>query len=278
MIHSPINQCIYCGSMTNLTDEHIFPYGLGGDDVLPKASCKKCAEITGGFEQDVLRGLWWLTRALLSFPSRRPKEMPSTFTIQAETKDGKNIEIVLTENEKFSVAGFPEYASPIFLAPREFAPGIVMTGHRIVGFGNSLEELAKKYNLKSISGTINYKGTSFARMLAKIAYGVAVARFGIESFEEIYVTDCILNKKDDVGVWVGGDYVEIPQPQLEAEKKGRNAASIGLDKDRNILVRIRLFSFSPYSPGYIIVVGKLLRGISVEKSGKVAETFSKANY
>src|ERR1035437_15156 len=126
MIHSPTNKCIYCGSTTNLTDEHIFPYGLGGGDVLPKASCKKCAEITGGFEQDVLRGLWWLTRAILNFPSRRPKEMPSTFTIKGETKDGKEIEITLNEDERFAVAGFPEYAPPTFFAPRNFTPGIIM--------------------------------------------------------------------------------------------------------------------------------------------------------
>ncbi len=36
----PIGRCIYCGGRKGLLDEHIIPYGLGGNLVLPEASCK----------------------------------------------------------------------------------------------------------------------------------------------------------------------------------------------------------------------------------------------
>lgn len=275
MVHDPVGKCIYCDSTSDLSDEHIFAYGLGGDEILPKASCRACAKITGSFERDVLRGLWWLVRAVLGFPTRHPKDMPKEFKIDVETKDGISKEIILSEAEKFGVAGFLEYAPPAILAPRPFTPGILITGHRMIGFGNSLEEIAKKYNLASISGSITYKGTSLARMLAKIALGVAVARFGLDNLEEIYVRDCILNKKDDVGMWVGSDYWLAPREQLEQEGKSRHASSIGVDEHRNVQVRIRLFSFSPYSPAYLVVVGRLRPNTSLEKRGTVAKAFSR---
>lgn len=275
MIHDPVGRCIYCDATSGLSDEHIFAYGLGGDDVLPKASCPSCAKVTAAFEQNVLRGLWWLTRAVLKFPTRRQKDMPTEFKISVETKDGVKKELFLSENEKFAVAGFPEYASPAFLAPRTFASGILMTGHRMIGFGNSIEDIAKKYNLASINGSISYNGTSFARMLAKIALGVAVARFGLNNFEEIYVRDCILNKKDDVGVWVGGDSWVAPDEYLKQEGKSRHASSLGVDGDGNVHVRVRLFSFSPFSPAYLVVVGRLRSGVSTEKRGSVAKAFSR---
>lgn len=43
----------------------------------------------------------------------------------------------------------------------------------------------------------------FARMLAKIALGLAVAKFGISGFEPL-VRDLILNKPEEYGHWVGG--------------------------------------------------------------------------
>jgi 5-methylcytosine-specific restriction endonuclease McrA len=48
--YSNVNRCIYCGTLENLTDEHIIPYGLGGRSILPKASCSECSNITTNFE------------------------------------------------------------------------------------------------------------------------------------------------------------------------------------------------------------------------------------
>ncbi|MDE2213217.1 MAG: hypothetical protein KGJ34_01645 [Patescibacteria group bacterium] len=276
MTHDPIGKCIYCDSISDLTDEHIFAYGLGGDDVLPKASCKSCAKVTGSIEQHVLRGLWWLARAVLDFPSRHPKDMPTEFKIRGETKDGIRTEIILTEDERFGIASFPDYAPPGTLISRPYSPGILMTGNRMIAFGKSFEEIGKKYNLASITGSVTYKGTTFARMLAKIALGVAVARFGLDNFEEIYIRDCILNKKDDVGMWVGCDNWTAPPELLERETKTRHASIIGVD-DGVVKVRIRLFSFSPYSPAYLVVVGRLRPGTSMERKGKAADAFSGMN-
>jgi hypothetical protein len=274
MTHDPVNKCLYCDAISDLTDEHIFAFGLGGDDILPKASCKACAKITSGFERDVLRGLWWLARAVLGFPTRRPKDMPKKFKIKGTTKDGVEKEITLSEGEKFGIASFPEYAVPGMLEPRAFAPGIPMVGNMMISFGSDIQEIGKKYNLASMSGSVTYKGTSFARMLAKIGLGIAVARYSLDNFEQIYVRDCILNKIDDVGMWVGKDSWNAPPEYLEKESKSRHASALGVDNKNNVLVRVRLFSFSPYSPAYIIIVGRLKHDASREKRGMVAKAFS----
>jgi hypothetical protein len=257
LVYPTVGKCIYCGSTEGLSEEHIVPFGLGGDHVLPDASCKKCADITSKSELDILRGLWWATRAALGFPSRRKKDMPTTYTVKIETKDGVEKELTLGENEKFAVACFLEYTPPTFLA--EGSPhvqGIFITGFRQVVFGE-LEKIAKKYNIASISGTVTYKESNFARMLAKIAWGFAVGSFGLDSFEEVYVTDSILNKKDDVGTWVGSDPNGTLPDLFAIERVSRHACSVHVDAERNVHVRVRLFSFSPGTPPYLIIVGRL---------------------
>jgi len=37
---------MYCGSVESLTDEHIAPKGLQGEDILGDATCSKCQKFT----------------------------------------------------------------------------------------------------------------------------------------------------------------------------------------------------------------------------------------
>jgi hypothetical protein len=49
-----IGECIYCGERdAPLSTEHAVPYALNGPWTLLRASCKRCADITTGFERDV---------------------------------------------------------------------------------------------------------------------------------------------------------------------------------------------------------------------------------
>ena len=65
-VFNAAGQCIYCGkSGIELSNEHIVAYALGGDFVLPKASCLDCARVTGAIEQAVLRKLLGTMRSSL---------------------------------------------------------------------------------------------------------------------------------------------------------------------------------------------------------------------
>lgn len=87
-------KCIYCGrDDTELTDEHIVPFGLGGKLVLEQASCKACAKVTGKVEGARLRAMFAPLRSRAGLPSRRPKDRAREeplFIITATVVSSKN--------------------------------------------------------------------------------------------------------------------------------------------------------------------------------------------
>lgn len=72
-------ECIYCGALahaTELTDEHIIPFSLGGKVVIREGSCKPCAAETTKIENEVSRKVLWDFRLHAKAPTRRKKERP----------------------------------------------------------------------------------------------------------------------------------------------------------------------------------------------------------
>ncbi len=66
-----IGYCIYClKTNCELSDEHVVPFSLGGDVLLPKASCSKCATITSQFELQVARKILGSYRTRTGAPTR----------------------------------------------------------------------------------------------------------------------------------------------------------------------------------------------------------------
>ena len=93
----------------------------------------------------------------------------------------------------------------------------------------------------------------FARMLAKIAHGVAVAFKGLDAFEPL-LPDLILGNTDLAPYLIGGSgsCAPIPKdrPMHEAEVKWRNYA-VG----RLLVCHIRLFVLLE-TPVYYVIVGR----------------------
>jgi hypothetical protein len=77
------------------------------------------------------------------------------------------------------------------------------------------------------------------------------------------VTDSILDKKDDVGMWVGGDDRPSTKESADLESKQQNAVSMMVGDDRDIYFRIRLFAFCPHSPAYRVRVARLKPDIPI---------------
>lgn len=66
--------CIYCGGTSDLTDEHVVPFGLAKNSlILPKASCKACAALTSLVEMGFLREGLGILREKFGSPTRRGK-------------------------------------------------------------------------------------------------------------------------------------------------------------------------------------------------------------
>jgi HNH endonuclease len=92
-VFPPVGRCIYCGTSTGeLTDEHIIPLALGGNMVLPQASCRDCAKITGqieGFNLEARRGIFGPLRLRLKLPTRHPKKRPENVEYDITDSGGK---------------------------------------------------------------------------------------------------------------------------------------------------------------------------------------------
>jgi hypothetical protein len=176
----PVGQCIYCGAKDysesikgSLADEHIIPLALGGNLLLPEASCRQCERITGHTEQLALQGLYRPLRQRLNYPHRhrgkQPKELP--VFIPQEGKKDRRITVPLTEYPY--VHFFMQMAVPGLLmeVPLDTPYGPEMRWFRLLATSDSP---LTAHSLTTFA-TPSLDMHSFCRMLAKIGYSLAMA-------------------------------------------------------------------------------------------------------
>lgn len=245
-----IGKCIYCGEAEGrLTDEHITPLALNGDRILVEASCETCRNITSGFESVVLNRTLFAARAALSTKTRRPRNRQRTREMLVE-RDGQIEKVELRWQDHWKVIPLPIFKKPAHLEDRSYSAGIEAISMDLFELGEKNEEVAIKQNADRVL-LDNYSPIAFARMIAKMAYGYAVDRYGLDSFEAVYVLPAILGKTDDIGRWVGCD------DQRVFRAKRNFFITVGFKiADNELLVRIKLFTLFDGAE-YLIVVGRL---------------------
>ncbi len=248
----PIGQCIYCGEKCeSLQKEHIIPHGLAGDLTLLKASCQKCACITSAFEKEILRNAFLPTRAKLNLPTYHKKNRPKKFPLSIE-KNGQRKDINVPINEHFTTVAMPEFKLPAFLEERPYKSGIELIACSVSSVGKlQIKEITKKHDAQSLI-IENIFTHAFPRLLAKIAYGFTIAKFGLDKMQKTYVLPAILGKSKDIGRWVGC------VPYSKQRTAGKNLHVLRLHKihKKVVLAYVRLFA-SFNTPEYLIVVGTL---------------------
>jgi len=254
-----ISRCIYCGSKNKLTDEHVFPFALGGNIILVKACCESCREISSKCERNPLHDNWSEVRACLDYPSRK-QSLSKRFPLQVTLKDGTEKILYLTKDETLGVAQFLDLAKPGFFEPKLYMGGSRCTGIFNYGFGIDVSNFAKKYDIKSFSFITEHKNNSFEIMLAKIAYCLTVATWGVDCLQDNFVLPAILLQRDDIGKWVGCDHKGEIIP-LIGKQLGANVGKVfgcrpNNSKETVVLVRLKFFANAD-TPEYIIVVGIL---------------------
>ncbi len=254
-----IGRCIYCGStFPPLTDEHIIPFGLGGDDVLAAASCTTCQRaINQGYESRLLRSSWLPFRTLLGLPTRNVPERPTHFRAELN-RDGAWV------TEDVPVAAYPAIVSwPVFYPPSSLdgrpETGLRFRGLRSIAVNQPTLDRPnaelKKLGATQIRFNFRIQPFDLARELAKIGYGYAVATHGVDAIES-FVGPTILNVSNDVYRCVGCTQDTMPVAALGSP----HTVQIGLLAGTVVAARIQLFSdpgLRDGVPEYLVLVGHL---------------------
>lgn len=252
-------ECVYCGNaQAELTDEHIVPLSLGGKQVIAKASCTKCADITKRFEQDVARGLWGDARISYNAPSRRKKLRPT----HVEFLDKKNV------GKKLRFP-YDEYPAPMVFY-KMFRAGIlegkpptvdlsVLWEFSVLTDDAKAKKFEEKYR-EPLRAKFRHVLVSFARLIAKIGYCHTLTLLDIGDFRP-FCLPYILGEKTNSSYLVGGSFETAePIPNI-----GYKLSTVGFgDENRLVLAaEVRLFA-NNHVPCYHVVVGDVIGKENIE--------------
>lgn len=262
-----INECIYCGCKSDLTDlsrEHIIPKSLNGLWVLPKASCSKCAKATSEIEASAINNMFDTIRKTDNFSSYHKSDTPKTIAADI---------LLFNQVHPITIDVLPEYAirtkSTVLFKPpqilkdpkRKQEPGWNWVGHKIQMINNDAHSniFKENNNLKSISFPTGTDISSYSLMLAKIAHSYAAGMLGINTFTA-YLTKYILNKdSSELDYYLGCEQQTEWNPPInvmhEASIELIPHPTIGVRRIL-VLVNLRILSYlgGPYTQ---IVVGHL---------------------
>jgi hypothetical protein len=244
-----IGKCIYCGTTEGkLSEEHIAPYGLSGQLLLLHASCDCCAKVTSALEQRVLRQMF-AARAALRTRTRRPKERSKSQPMLIE-RGGEVRTIHAPWQDQWKVIQLPIFPLPAHIDGRHYTSGIECTSIDQFELTEKGEEIAKKYGASKVLAR-DCSGEIFARFIAKMAYGYAVAEYTLNAFEEVNIVPAILGETNDIGRWVGcPNSRELPQRQCIV------SVAFKIVPGDELWVRIKMF---PLFDGaeYVVVIGRV---------------------
>ena len=255
-VYDPVGRCIYCGrSDFDLTREHIIPFALGGQLILPDASCRGCAKIINEtFENACLRKMFGQLRLRRNFPTRNPKQRPKTLPMHVVI--GDRAETIQTP-VPYRPDGTVMFAFPVpgiisGITPDQAAtipiPAIWFHGKR----GNKARQWAKNREATRHGGIASFNPELFSKMIGKIAHAFAVAELGMNGFVPFLPKALIGEEPWKLGYYVGGFPDEVPRSEYINEI-GLRLVDDNAGKPYHA-VQIRIFGDAG-APVYQVVVG-----------------------
>ena len=205
-----VNECIYCGSKDQLTDEHIVPFALGGNFILPRSSCRSCAAITSLDERKVLKGFLHNGRIVTNMPTRRKKNRPTHLKTMLLDDNDNVTEVDLPVSESTATIHLPILEPPAFLTGTVFSSSVGVKGIDTIHVGKHPMEVLSKHNKPGIRFETAIDVNAFLRMIAKIAHAYHVANLGLFPRSESPLLPLIFNSSKGLNNWIGSG-ANIPE-------------------------------------------------------------------
>jgi HNH endonuclease len=257
-----IGRCIYCRrDDVPLSDEHIIPFGLGGQEVLGHASCSECATRTSAVERRVLRDMLLPARTVMGAPTRRKNERPTAFDADVRIGGRWSVKSVGVDSYVAPMA-FPLMPLPAAIGgPPAEAGMISLFGHDETAVmkrrADGLVDPARRAEAEVVVVRGKLFPAMFARLIAKIGFGYAVWWLGLDLIEPTIV-DTVLHKGTAINEWVGGS---ANLSQMEPAADEQHAVRTWVAPDGVILAQVCLFADAG-APQYIAVVGRYLGALA----------------
>lgn len=249
----PVGRCVYCGTIEPpLGREHILAYALGGDAVLPNASCTTCADVTKKFENYCADTIFLSLRVHRGLHSRRPRK---TMLPVYESFDDSSPALVSVDDHPGTLM-LPSFDPPGIVMGRPPSQGTGLRLH-VWGFTNDHDERVGRLRQSGMR-IIDFKQEidlqMFFRLLAKTAHCAFIAKHGPESFRPL-LTKLILEGDEDAPYYIGctSERRAGPSPHL-------NLISTEIRDIGGKMYGVVFLTLFPYleTPHYSIVVGEFI--------------------
>ncbi len=250
-----VNRCIYCGSVHELTDEHVVPFGLNGTMILPKASCPDCNKRTSRAELYCLRDVFQVARIKLHMKTRRPRKRPRALPVfQGEARDdGTRLQTTIPVEDHPTFLQIPCF-SKIPIVEGNAGTNWTVLEHPFFWTFNAFHEdeddvEGKIERLRGLAPISTFDPSLLSHFLAKVAHATAVAFLGYDGFQH-FVGRAISRGSDDVCDFVGG--ITFP---CEIGRDSSFSVHVSFEED---LVVVTLCPFAHLgAPGFQVLVGRL---------------------
>jgi hypothetical protein len=255
-LYQPLNLCAYCASTDGLSTEHIIPYGLGSDLVLPKSSCESCRKATSKVEDFVLRRYLCPLRSYLSLPSRKPLQRPDGYKLTLK-RNGRSWAQKVKLSDHPGNIRFIMFDPPGRVAGRPAEQSTFSIRLIEANIFSDWQQRLARLGADTAEDKVAMNAMALARMIAKSAHAFAIAELGHEAFEGTYVNQLVKEGAADWNYWVGGYNrgKEITASALHELKFLRRGQEL------SVIVHL----FVPYCPSdaYEVVVGRLRPGTEI---------------
>lgn len=220
---------------------------------MPAASCHECSGKISFVEGHCARSMFKVHRIKGGYPTRRPKDRPKNLPVTFVTGE-KEVSISVPVKHYPNILIMPIFQPPGML--RGLKPSMSWDDMKIVG---EIQKPSKIIGADSFKTSVDFNPRTFTRLLAKIAHCVAVVRYGVDGFRPFLIKH-ILEDDPYAPHLIGGDGIVSslpltsgPDPELEYELAMCTITSD--QKERVILVKIRLFGYKKTTPIYNVITG-----------------------